>query len=336
MGNSIMPDMLQHVAEMFRQQPDARNMGFLTSLFKVGPDSFTDVDKISMDMVCGGNDMAPVIRDLGTGAVVVTIDRFENMEVPFPVYSLETPVNIRELMSRMPGENAFLTTRGENWMGRIAKLIKDGTSRHIRMIKNAMEGQAAQVLTTGKCTLTDEGGNRPLAKSVCQLEIADPRDQAEAPPAVAVPLRKYAKPIHEPYRMLVARAGAGKLAVPALVLRAQRALLRLLLRQIAVAAQLSHALAPAVQQQLGAGQKARERPLEKAEIVRHSRGEGKADYQPVGFPRHDLRFHGAPLLLARIAPALFFFGRSIGVSVASTRITSQSMPSFSRAFFPGS
>jgi len=54
---------------------------------------------------------------------------------------------------------------------------------------------------------------RPLAKSVCQLEIADPRNQAEpqaeAPPAVAVPLRKYAEPLHQPCRMLVARAGAG-------------------------------------------------------------------------------------------------------------------------------
>ena len=83
---------------------------------------------------------------------------------------------------------------------------------------------------------------RLLAKSVCQLEIADPRDQAEAQaeatPAVAVSLRKYAKPLHEAYRVLVTRAGAGKLAVPALVLRAQRALLR----QIAVAVQLSHAL----------------------------------------------------------------------------------------------
>ena len=190
MANSIMPDMLQHVAEMFQQQPDARNMGFLTSLFKVGPDSFTDVDKISMDMVYGGNDMAPVIRDLGTGAVVVTIDRFENMEVPFPVYSLETPVNIRELMNRMPGENAFLTTRGVNWMGRMAKLIKDGTTRHIRMIKNAMEGQAAQVLTTGKCTLTDEDGN--------EINVLDYQIPAAHFPEVAVPWTESgAKPIDD-------------------------------------------------------------------------------------------------------------------------------------------
>jgi len=125
--------------------------------------------------------------------------------------------------------------------------------------------------------------NRPLAKSICQLEIADPRDQAEmqaeATPAVAVSLRKYAKPLHQPYRMLVTRAGAGKLAVPAFALRAQRALLR----RIAVAVQLSLALVPTVQQQLGAGQKARERLLEEPEAVGFPRGEGQANYQPLDF-----------------------------------------------------
>lgn len=157
MANS-MPNLLQQVVEMYQQQPDIKKMGFLTSLFKVTPESFTDVNKISMDMVYGGNDMAPVVRDLGTGAVVITIDKFGNMEVPFPVYSLETPVNITQLMDRFPGENAFV--QGTiNWYGRMALKIKEGTNKHIRMIKNSMEYQAAHVLTTGKCTLTDEEGN---------------------------------------------------------------------------------------------------------------------------------------------------------------------------------
>ncbi|MCL2093814.1 MAG: major capsid protein [Treponema sp.] len=153
-----MPDLLQQVVEMYQQEPDIKKMGFLSSLFKTRPESFTDVNKISMDMVYGGNDMAPVVRDLSTGAVVITIDKFGNMEVPFPVYSLETPVDITQLMDRLPGESAFVTQRVQ-WHGRMAAKIKEGTNKHIRMIKNAMEYQAAQVLTTGKCTLTDEDGN---------------------------------------------------------------------------------------------------------------------------------------------------------------------------------
>jgi hypothetical protein len=133
-------------------------MGFLSTFFKVQPDSFTDVDRINLDMVYGGEDIAPVVRDLSTGAVLITQDKFGNMEVPFPVYALETPVPIASLMARQPGENAFATEKA-NWGGRLASKIKDGVTKHIDMIKRSMEYQAAQVLTTGKSTLTDEEGN---------------------------------------------------------------------------------------------------------------------------------------------------------------------------------
>jgi hypothetical protein len=181
-----MPNLLQQVVEMFSQHPDIKKMGFLTSLFKTLPESFTDVNKISMDMVYGGNDMAPVVRDLSTGAVVITIDKFGNMEVPFPVYSLETAVNITELMDRFPGENAFLTQR-VNWQGRMAKKVMEGTAKHIRMIKNSMEYQAAQVLTTGKCVLTDEDGNEinQLDYQIPEShfpEVSTPWDSASAKP----------------------------------------------------------------------------------------------------------------------------------------------------------
>jgi hypothetical protein len=160
MANS-MPTLLQQGVEMYQQQPDIKKMGFLTSLFKVTPESFTDVNKISMDMVYGGNDIAPVVRNLSTGAVIITIDKFGNMEVPFPVYSLETPVDITQLMDRFPGESAFVKGAAINWYGRMATKIKEGTNKHIRMIKGAMEYQAAQVLTTGKCTLTDKVIKKP-------------------------------------------------------------------------------------------------------------------------------------------------------------------------------
>jgi hypothetical protein len=163
-----MPNLLLQVIEMYNQQPDIKKMGFLTSLFKILPESFTDVNKLNMDMVYGGNDMAPVVRDLSTGAVVVTLDKFGNMEVTFPVYSLETPVNITQLMDRTPGESAFVNDH-VNWAGRLSAKIKAGTNKHINMIKNSMEYQAAEVLTTGKCTLTDEEGN-----SINQLDYQIP------------------------------------------------------------------------------------------------------------------------------------------------------------------
>jgi hypothetical protein len=153
-----MPDFLLQVTRLFNQQPNIKKMGFLSTFFKTQNDSFTDVDRINLDMVYGGADIAPVVRDLSTGAVLITQDRFGNMEVPFPVYALETAVPIASLMARQPGENAFVTDKA-NWGGRLASKIKDGVAKHIDMIKRSMEYQAAQVLTTGKCTLTDEEGN---------------------------------------------------------------------------------------------------------------------------------------------------------------------------------
>jgi hypothetical protein len=163
-----MPNLLMKVVEMYNQTPNIKRMGFLSSLFKTGPDAFTDGEVINLDMVYGGEDIAPVVRDLSTGAVVITLDKFGNMEVPFPVYSLETPVPIALLMERMPGESAFLGER-VNWSARLAHKIKNGTVKHIDMIKRSMEFQAAQVLTTGKCTLTDDNGN-----AVNQLDYQAP------------------------------------------------------------------------------------------------------------------------------------------------------------------
>lgn len=49
-----------------------------------------------------------------------------------------------------------------------------------------------------------------------------------------------------------------------------------------------------------------------------------------------LRLDGVPLLLARIVPPLLFFGRSTGVSVASTTITSSWLSLSRSRFLPGS
>ncbi|GHV90454.1 hypothetical protein AGMMS50268_09570 [Spirochaetia bacterium] len=189
MANTIPGSLLTQVVEMYQQQPDIKKMGFLTSLFKTTPESFTDATKINMDMVYGGNEMAPVVRNLSTGAVTITIDKFGNMEVPFPVYSLETPVNIDQLMERFPGESVLINGT-VNWYGRMATKVKEGTNKHIRMIKNSMEYQAAQVLTTGKCTLTDEDGNE-----INELDYQIPESHF---PEVTVPWKNAtAKPIDD-------------------------------------------------------------------------------------------------------------------------------------------
>jgi hypothetical protein len=154
----MLPNFFTKIVELFNSQPDIGKMGFLTSLFKIQPDSFTDADKINLDMIQGSEEVAPYVRDLSTGAVVLSQDEFGNMEVPFPVISMKEPVPIAKLMKRAPGENSYLTDK-VNWYGKLASLLKNAIVKQTNMIKRSMELQAAQILQKGTVTLTDENGN---------------------------------------------------------------------------------------------------------------------------------------------------------------------------------
>src|SRR5215203_543339 len=75
--------------------------------------------------------------------------------------------------------------------------------------------------------------------------------------------------------------------------------------------------------------------FEKFKIVRFAFRLTGAKNLPRLFINHDLRLYRVPLFLARIISALFFFGRSIIVSVASTTITSKIFPLVCKTFLPG-
>jgi hypothetical protein len=142
---------------MFNQQPDINKMGFLSSFFKTPPDGFTDSDRIEYDIVRSGSEIAPVVRNLSTGAVTLVEDTFTNKWVPFPVYALDSPVNIAQLMARQPGENGYQEQK-VNWLGRLSAILVREFTKMTRMIRGAIEEQAAQVLQKGTLTLTDENG----------------------------------------------------------------------------------------------------------------------------------------------------------------------------------
>ncbi|MDR1389186.1 MAG: major capsid protein [Treponema sp.] len=153
-----MIDILTKIVAMFNSQPDINKMGFLSSFFRVTPDSFTDAEFAEIDVVRSGEEVAPVVRDLNTGAVTIVDDKFVNHEIPFPVYALRKPALVASLMKRRPGENAYVTEH-MNWLGRLARVLVEGFTKMTRMIRYSVELQAAQVLQTGKIILTDEKGN---------------------------------------------------------------------------------------------------------------------------------------------------------------------------------
>ncbi|GHU14105.1 hypothetical protein FACS1894161_4590 [Spirochaetia bacterium] len=154
----ILPEILTRVVALFNQQPDIRRMGFLSTFFVTPPDAFTDADTISLDIVQAGEEVAPAMKNLETGAVSIVEDTFKNREVPFPVYALDAPVSIHQLIKRQPGETALVKDK-VNWLGRLAALLIPKFAKMSAMIRRSMELQAAQVLQTGTITLTDENGN---------------------------------------------------------------------------------------------------------------------------------------------------------------------------------
>lgn len=141
---------------LFRQIPNILKMGFLTSFFTTLPEDITSSDFVSIDIVRSDEDIAPVLRDISTGAVVIAEDIYTNKTIKPPAYALEMPLNVYDLMKRQPGEDEYEST--ENWLGQMARKVQDTWRKMTQMLKYSIEVQASQILQTGTLTLLDEDG----------------------------------------------------------------------------------------------------------------------------------------------------------------------------------
>jgi hypothetical protein len=151
-----MHEFLERMLKMFRSAPNIEKMGFLSSFFVTEDEDIVDTEMVSIDIVRTDEDVAPVLRDLKTGAVAISEDLYTNKAVKPPVYSLERPVGIFELMKKQPGETEYAAIG--SWIGRLMIILKDSFVKMTNMIKYSIELQASQVLQTGQLSLTDEKG----------------------------------------------------------------------------------------------------------------------------------------------------------------------------------
>lgn len=147
----------EKVLKLFQSTPKMDKMGFLSSFFKTTEEDYTDAEYVDIDIVRSGESVAPVLRDIGTGAVVVADDVFTGKQIKPPVYSLTRPVNIFDLMKRQPGENEYAEIG--TWFGRLVNILKRAFALMSGMLVRSVELQASQVLQTGVLTLTDDKGN---------------------------------------------------------------------------------------------------------------------------------------------------------------------------------
>ncbi|MGL4982810.1 MAG: major capsid protein, partial [Treponemataceae bacterium] len=144
--------------EAVNNEPDMKDMGFLSSLFKTNSNSVTDAEKFSLDQIRSNNKIAPYVVDLSSGAITLAKGDFGNNEYRFPTISLDESTQINELMKRQPGENPYDKKRA-NWTGLLTRELLKSFVKEINMIKRSIELQAAQALQTGTVTLTDDKGN---------------------------------------------------------------------------------------------------------------------------------------------------------------------------------
>lgn len=175
----------EKILKIFENVPKMDKMGFLSSFFKTTEEDYTDAEFIDLDIVRGSEEVAPVIRNLGDGAVTIADDVFTGKSVKPPVYVLDRPVNIFDLMKRQPGENEYAAIG--TWYARLFNILKRAFVLMFGMLKRSVELQASQVLQTGTITLTDDQGKPAYTldfkpKDTHIKEVTTKWDQAGADP----------------------------------------------------------------------------------------------------------------------------------------------------------
>ena len=127
-----------------------------------------------------------------------------------------------------------------------------------------------------------------------------------------------------------------QLPVGAALLLAQRFAFRLLERCLRVFVYLLQALITGIAKYANVFGNLKSGLFEHREIVRFPISLSSANDPTSRLVNDNLRFYRVPLFLARIISALFFFGRSIGVSVTSTMTNSKVFSLSRNTFLPGS
>lgn len=159
-----------------------------------------------------------------------------------------------------------------------------------------------------------------------QFVIVQPSDQLEPQPKTSSPvpvsLRHDAKDFQMPNHVLHTNPFACQFSVGLLVQVAQLAALRLFHGRLRVFVFALQALIPSIRQYFGRGGNSAAALLEHFVIVPLPAPLLGTNYFTRPFVHDYLRLDCVSLLFARIVPPLFFFGRSISVSVTSTTTTS--------------
>lgn len=112
-------------------------------------------------------------------------------------------------------------------------------------------------------------------------------------------------------------------------------MLPFLVRRLAVGVESFYTLIAGVAQEFEAGTEGQTTGFEQSKIMRFTRAGLHAKNLLAALLNHDLSFLSVAFLLAGVEPALFFSGRSMRCSLASTTNTARSKEPLCNTFLPG-
>lgn len=130
--------------------------GFFTGMFIVRPGNIYDTESVEVDVQRSGEQVAVVVHDISAGYRMNSADLYQNKEFTPPVYKEAFTISAFSLIKRQAGQNPF---QSPVFRANLTNQFFKGMVKIDEKIRRAIELQAAQVLQTGKITLTDINGN---------------------------------------------------------------------------------------------------------------------------------------------------------------------------------
>jgi hypothetical protein len=128
---------------------------FLQGLFQSPRGNYYNGEKVEVDVVRSGEDIAVVVEDVTTGYRMNSLDKFTNKEFTPPAFKEAVGINAADLLERTAGNNPFAN---EEFRGKLIGKIFGAAAKIEAKIRRSVELQASQILTLGTVTLVDSAG----------------------------------------------------------------------------------------------------------------------------------------------------------------------------------
>jgi len=143
--------------EMYRERPDVSKSMALTSFFQTKPEYITNADSVNIDIERQDEDIAPVLRDISTGANINSADIYTGKQFKPPAYAEKIPYNVFDLFNVPAGVTEY-ENADVSFQAQLANNIMGSWEKLQGLIMRSIELQAAQVLQTGTLSLPGKDG----------------------------------------------------------------------------------------------------------------------------------------------------------------------------------